>query len=253
MSIALESSSNGIERSGFIGGISSRISVFESPESGREFPTAVQNDRRFPAQAANQRPTEEEALTSCSSSIGKNSDLSGRSQSDDGDDEAEVQSSYKGPLSTMDALEDSLPVRQGISRFYCGKSKSFTTLADAASIAAKDLAKPESLYNRKRKNLLAFSNFYDRNQLSHLGHSWEGISKRPANSSRSTLALSMAVSSSESNTSEESEFSGLPPLHPQAKASLNISSRPRQRSLSSRSFSLTDLHNASTGSTIAPS
>ncbi|XP_068662742.1 protein OXIDATIVE STRESS 3 LIKE 2-like [Aristolochia californica] len=249
MSIALESgssSSNGIERSGFIGGISSRISVFGSPESGREFPTAVPSDRRFTSHVVNLGPKEEEDSGSCSSSIGRNSDLSGRSQSDDGDDEAEVQSSYKGPLSTMDALEDSLPVRRSISKFYCGKSKSFTTLADAASISAKDLTKPENLYNRKRKNLLAFNHLFIRNQDCHLRHSWGGISKRPANSSRSILDLSIAASSSESNTSEESESSGLPPLHPQGKGSLNISSHPHHRSLSSRSFSLIDLHSAST-------
>lgn len=45
-------------------------------------------------------------VVSCSSSIGRNSDFDGGS-----DDEAEVQSSYKGPLDTMDALEDSLPFR----------------------------------------------------------------------------------------------------------------------------------------------
>ena len=48
-------------------------------------------------------------VASCSSSsIGRNSDCDGGS--DDGD-EAEVQSSYKGPLDTMDTLEDSLPIR----------------------------------------------------------------------------------------------------------------------------------------------
>ncbi|KAG9458105.1 hypothetical protein H6P81_002613 [Aristolochia fimbriata] len=252
MSIALETGGKyGIERSRFIGGIPARISVFESPESAHEFPEGVQDDRRCVGEAANLETKEQEDSASCSSSIGRNSDLSGKSQSDDGDDEAEVQSSYKGPLSTMDALEDSLPIRRGISKFYCGKSKSFTTLADAASISVKELAKPENLYNRKRKNLLALNNFLDRNQVSHLRHSWEGISKRPAHSSRSTL--SVTASSSDSNTSEESESSGLPPLHPQRKASVNISSCQRQRPLSSRSFSLTDLHSATTSSSVGPS
>lgn len=47
-----------------------------------------------------------------SSSIGKNSDLStgvGVIGEDSG--EAEVQSSYNGPLETMDSLEKSLPIR----------------------------------------------------------------------------------------------------------------------------------------------
>ncbi|KAJ6824097.1 uncharacterized protein M6B38_129755 [Iris pallida] len=94
---------------------------------------------------------------SCSSSIGRNSESSGGG-SDGGDDSEEVQSSLKGPLDTMDALEDSLPIRQGISKFYCGKSKSFTSLTDAQrASSAKDLAKPENFYTRKRKSLLAFS------------------------------------------------------------------------------------------------
>ena len=51
----------------------------------------------------------DDGVASCSSlSIGRNSDCD--RGSDDGD-EAEVQSSYKGPLDTMDALQDSLPFR----------------------------------------------------------------------------------------------------------------------------------------------
>ncbi|KAG0469500.1 hypothetical protein HPP92_016200 [Vanilla planifolia] len=95
-----------------------------------------------------------------SSSIGRNSDCStagGGTGEELG--EAEVQSSFKGPLETMDALEDSLPIRRGISKFYCGKSKSFASLSDAISnlSSAKELGKPENAYSRKRKNLLALS------------------------------------------------------------------------------------------------
>ncbi|KAJ4980849.1 hypothetical protein NE237_031686 [Protea cynaroides] len=90
------------------------------------------------------------------SSIGKNSDSSPVDGEDSG--EKEVQSAYKGmALDTMDTLEETLPVRRGISRFYNGKSKSFTILADAASSNIRDLMKPAMTqpYNRKRKNLLA--------------------------------------------------------------------------------------------------
>ena len=45
-----------------------------------------------------------------SSSIGKNSDLSENSLEKSGDGE-EVQSSYKGPLDAMEALEEVLPIR----------------------------------------------------------------------------------------------------------------------------------------------
>lgn len=47
--------------------------------------------------------------SSSTSSIGRDSDVSGASSVDDG--EAEVQSSYKGALDRMDDLEDSLPMR----------------------------------------------------------------------------------------------------------------------------------------------
>ncbi|XP_077236358.1 protein OXIDATIVE STRESS 3 LIKE 2-like [Tasmannia lanceolata] len=248
MSIALERSSNRIEGSGFIRGISTCMSIFEAPESGRKIGRIMPEKTQFPAD--NMRPKEErEESASCSSSIGKNSDCSMRSSEseDSGEDSGEIQSSYKGPLETMDALEESLPTRRSISKFYCGKSKSFASLADVSS-SIKDLAKPENAYNRKRKNLLAFSIFCDKNHNNPLRNTG-GISKRPANSSRSTLALAVAMSSSESNTSEDHE-PRLPPLHPQGKSPINVSPL-NQWSFSNRSFSLTDLQGATGCSSIA--
>ncbi|XP_058078905.1 protein OXIDATIVE STRESS 3 LIKE 1-like [Magnolia sinica] len=250
MSIALDSSSSSMERSGFIRTIPPCISIFESPESGRKMAGAmVPEDRRLPA--VDRRREEEEESASCSSSsIGRNSDCCSRGRSDGEDDSEEVQSSYKGPLDTMDALEESLPIRRGISRFYCGKSKSFTSLADTSSASANDLGKPENSYTRKRKNLLAYGNIWERNRNSPLRNSSCGISKRPTNSSRSTLALAVAMSSSESNTSEDHEpWLPLPP-GPHVRSSL--STPAPQWSISARSFSLTDLQSASSTSLISP-
>lgn len=138
---------------------------------------------------------EEIKLNSCtsSSSIGKNSDVSEGSM-DKTDDSQEVQSPYIGPLSSMEALEQVLPMRKGISRFYNGKSKSFTSLREAStSSSMKELAKPENVYIKKRRNILA------------CGLAWEsnknrgGISKRVTNSSRTTLALAAAMNSRLSN------------------------------------------------------
>ncbi|XP_060190516.1 uncharacterized protein LOC132619708, partial [Lycium barbarum] len=54
---------------------------------------------------------------------------------------------------------------RGLSSFYAGKSKSYTSLADAASSPSlKDMVKPDNAYTRKRKNLLAHSNFFDKNR-----------------------------------------------------------------------------------------
>ena len=74
------------------------ISVYDSLEEKSE-------DQR--------RLREEDDLGSCSSSsIERNSDVSGESSSDGEDStEAEVQSELKGPLHTMDALEEVLPMR----------------------------------------------------------------------------------------------------------------------------------------------
>lgn len=99
MSIALQSSNGGgdaIRRSRFIHGVPC-LSIYDSSE-----PKVFAEDRRR---------LERESDSCSSSSVGRNSDLSGGSS--DGDDSAddEVQSSFKGPLDTMDALEEVLPTK----------------------------------------------------------------------------------------------------------------------------------------------
>ncbi|CAI9771502.1 unnamed protein product [Fraxinus pennsylvanica] len=164
-----------------------------------------------------------------SSSIGKNSDISEKSL--DNLDE-EVQSSYKGPLDAMDALEEVLPIRRGISRFYNGKSKSFASLADASSSSIKNLSKPENAYTRKRRNLLVCSiaSWDVKNRSSLLRSNGGGISKRMTNSSRTTLALAVAMSNSGSDK------------HPtECNSSGSSLSSPRKDFPVWRSFSLADL------------
>ncbi|RCV31899.1 hypothetical protein SETIT_6G215000v2 [Setaria italica] len=109
---------------------------------------------------------EEEALSenssigvasSDSSSIGENS----ASDKEDGDEE-EVESKVEGlglmGLGTLESLEDALPIKRGISNFYAGKSKSFTSLAEAAATAAaKEIAKPENPFNKRRRVLAAWN------------------------------------------------------------------------------------------------
>ncbi|XP_075672632.1 uncharacterized protein LOC142642163 [Castanea sativa] len=194
---------------------------------------------------------------SCSSSsVGRNSDTSGGGGGDDDDDdesgeESEVQSSFKGPLDTMNDLQEVLPLKRGISNFYSGKSKSFTSLEDASSATSiKDLEKAENPYTRKRKNLLAHGNFLDKNHNYPLKNNGGGISKRPANSSRSTTPIGVTMTSSVSNnTSEDSNSVStspsfcLPPLHPHGKTPPSSSSSPPplRRNSPWRSFSLSDL------------
>ncbi|GFQ03928.1 hypothetical protein PHJA_002536600 [Phtheirospermum japonicum] len=138
-----------------------------------------------------------------SSSIGKNSDLSENlmEKSSSSFDGEEVQSSYnKGPLDAMEALEEVLPIRRGISSFYNGKSKSFTILSEASSSSTsiKAIAKPDNAYARKRRNQLSCSLRWDKARTSCLKISsggGGGISKRPRTT---TLALGLAMGISES-------------------------------------------------------
>ncbi|PSS02025.1 Histone like [Actinidia chinensis var. chinensis] len=241
MSIALESStSNRVERAGLRHGMSFG-SVYESPE-------IFDGYRRLTAA----KKEEEVVESSSSSSVGRNSDLSGGESNGDGDSgEGEIQSSYKAPLDNLDALEEVLPMKRSISKFYCGKSKSFTSLADAVSCSSvKEIVKPENAYTRKRKILLAHSTFWDKNRNYPPRSNSGSLSKRPANS-RSTLALVAILSSCESNTNSENHNSNLspptlcrPPLYPHGRRSPNNQSlsSASQRTLSSwRSFSLSDL------------
>ena len=122
--------------------------------------------------------------------------------------------------------------RRGISNFYNGKSKSFTTLADAVSSpSVKDIAKPENAYTRRRRNLMALNHVLDKNNRNYpLRSSGGGICKRSISLSRSSLALAVAMNNSDSSSSITSDDSGsssnsipppspLPPLHPRNRVS----------------------------------
>jgi hypothetical protein len=100
--------------------------------------------------------------------------------------------------------------RRGISKFYDGKSKSFMSLADAASFpSVKDIAKPENAYARRRRNLMAFNHVWDKNRNFLLRSNGGGVSKRTISLNRSAVALAFATNydSSSSCTSEESTSS----------------------------------------------
>ncbi|KAL5208750.1 hypothetical protein ABZP36_033185 [Zizania latifolia] len=102
-----------------------------------------------------------------SSPVGRDSDSPAASARWEWDGEeveggdGEVQSSYKEPFDTMDALQEALPFRKGVSKFYNGKGKSGSCakLLDSVtpSPLEKGLPKPEKTFPRKRKGLLPFS------------------------------------------------------------------------------------------------
>ncbi|KAE8687595.1 hypothetical protein F3Y22_tig00111013pilonHSYRG00204 [Hibiscus syriacus] len=205
------------------------ISRFEYP------PSPVKEMKRLSKAEEVEEDWRGSSSSTSSSSIGRNSDddddVSGRS-SDGGDcEENEVQSSYKGPLDMMNSLEQVLPMRRSISSFYNGKSRSYTSLAEVNSVSSiKDIAKPETVYTRRRRNLLAINHIWDKNRSKRL--------IRPISSSKSSLALAVVMSSetdSFSSTGEDSSSTSsprLPPLHPQTRTAV---SSPW------RSFSLADV------------
>lgn len=109
MSTSVMNKGGEVKGSGYVHGISC-ISAIDSPE-------ICNGDGRFFVEkvvVANEKEEELKASDTCSSSstssIGKNSDISGRSMENSGDTD-EVQSSYQGPLDAMEALEEVLPIR----------------------------------------------------------------------------------------------------------------------------------------------
>ncbi|KAL5974096.1 hypothetical protein ACLOJK_030758 [Asimina triloba] len=160
-----------------------------------------------------------------SSSIGCNS--SAAEGSTDGEEE-EVQSKFKGGLGSMGLLEDSLPIKRGLSNFFRGKSKSFASLSSATSL--EHLAKPENAFNKRRRTLLACDSAWSKRAFCS-----------PRNTSLPAL-IPLDKTPEESETEEEEEeaergdSSPIPPLP--------IHGRKFKSFRSPRSFSLTDLRDA---------
>ncbi|CAK8569873.1 unnamed protein product [Lathyrus sativus] len=200
------------------------------------------------------KEVDEVCSTTSSSSIGRNSDDDVSSERSTVENENEAESAYNGgALHDMEALEEALPIRRGISSFYNGKSKSFTSLADVVTTpSVKDIVKPENAYTRRRRNLMAYNHVWDKNKNYPLRSNGGGISKRTMSLSRSTLALAVAMTNSDSSSSitsddsasSTSNSSSLPPLHPRNRVSSLAS--PLQRNF----FSLADLHHCAIAATM---
>lgn len=74
------------------------------------------------------------------SSASSDSSSSSLSSSSEGD----------GPLYEVNSLRANLPFKRGLSKFFGGKSQSFTSLADVKCL--DDLAKPDNPYRKKMKS-----------------------------------------------------------------------------------------------------
>ncbi|BAS81194.1 protein OXIDATIVE STRESS 3 LIKE 1 [Oryza sativa Japonica Group] len=154
-----------------------------------------------------------------SSSVGRDSDSPAAAAKWEWDGEeveggdGEVQSSYKGPFDTMDALQEALPFRKGVCKFYNGKSGSFAKLQDSVipSPPEKSLPKPENPSPRKRKGLLPFSFKWGKPQNKEVFPE-DDVIISPTNCRRMTLSPA-ATSSSGSNSGSDDEHYRSPKLH----------------------------------------
>ncbi|CAO2163109.1 unnamed protein product [Urochloa humidicola] len=190
-----------------------------------------------------------------SSSIGRDSDECPPPGKED-EGEGEVQSAFMGAaaggggLAGLEALEEALPIRRSISKFYNGKSKSFACLKEAitSSGSAKDITKADNAYSRKRKNLLAYSIMYGNPHETAAAQVYETTPpKRLASLSRNSL-VTLASSSSRSSSSISIEENELPeqlhsPLpHDFISTPRSGSCTPNASSAPMRSLSMMDLH-----------
>ncbi|CAI9100468.1 OLC1v1037579C1 [Oldenlandia corymbosa var. corymbosa] len=62
-----------------------------------------------------------------------------------------------GPLYELSDLMNQLPIKRGLSKHYQGKSQSFTSLANAASL--EDLAKKIGPYSQRMKSCKSYAGF----------------------------------------------------------------------------------------------
>jgi hypothetical protein len=93
--------------------------------------------------------------SSSSSSIGAPDDS--EEEEDDAVSSVKEIGQKSGSFGCLSSLEDSLPIKRGLSSHYTGKSKSFGNLSDMTSscTSANDFVKPENPFNKRRRILMA--------------------------------------------------------------------------------------------------
>ncbi len=141
--------------------------------------------------------------------------------------------------------------RPGLSKFFGGKSQSFSSLADVSSVS--DLAKPNNPYAKRRRMMGPLVNASQTSLDRHRSYpplsrtSVASFSKKPAsNRSTNTLTIALklgslreAAAAEEQEDEEEEDY-----VHADLPAAAQGSSRiggHMTRTTPSRSFSLTDL------------
>ncbi|CAL0327258.1 unnamed protein product [Lupinus luteus] len=176
--------------------------------------------------------------------------------SDIEDEEDEVQSNFKEKtgLGSLDSLEDSLPIKRGLSSHFDGKTKSFTNLSQVSNL--KELQKQESPFNKRRRVLIASkwskksSNFYTWSNPQSMpllpmdesqdddDYDYEDGEKKAR---KVPFTSSSSSSSSSSLVEEKKQEYQIHVCQDRLPESYAAEMRLRLKSFKSRSFSLADL------------
>ncbi|KAB2619198.1 suppressor protein SRP40-like [Pyrus ussuriensis x Pyrus communis] len=128
----------------------------------------------------------EEASSDSSSSIGVPDD-SEEEEDSKGDNGDEVQSKFNGggvgglgSLGSFGSLEDSLPIKRGLSNYFSGKSKSFASLSEVSSTVSsvKEVEKQDNPFNKRRRVLIA-SKWSRRSSSSSSLYNWPNPKSMP--------------------------------------------------------------------------
>ncbi|EOA27753.1 hypothetical protein CARUB_v10023908mg [Capsella rubella] len=127
-----------------------QTALFLADESGRGG-SQIGLRMRMSGDDDNNNSKSPEESSDSSSSIGESSENEEEEEEDDA-----VSFRGGGTLDSFSSsLEESLPIKRGLSNHYVGKSKSFGNLMEAASNKAKDLEKVENPFNKRRRLLIA--------------------------------------------------------------------------------------------------
>lgn len=96
---------------------------------------------------------------------------------------------HEGPLFGMSDLISDLPIKRSLSKFFEGKSQSFTSLSNALNI--EDLVKPERPYNKRLKCCKSYAGGLDRQKSLSPKHPTKGAIMKKAASKGSFGSLGL--------------------------------------------------------------
>ncbi|KAK2645525.1 hypothetical protein Ddye_020720 [Dipteronia dyeriana] len=102
-------------------------------------------------------------------------------------------SSSNGPLYELSALMAQLPIKRGLSKFYQGKSQSFTSLANVNNV--EDLAKKENYYSSYKMRVKSCKSYAAGLDIGHRHHNNNKLISPKATIAKKSSRVSPLLSS----------------------------------------------------------